>query len=125
MIMIEHDLIRWIVQTLKNEKDTLGEYSYEYATALFMNLSLRSIGKKKCEDPNVNSLISQCVEKIIQVEVLQVFNDLLEHENLQVRTFVNGTLYSLLSRPALKEQAKVIWKYHAEKSYHISTRLWE
>lgn len=91
--MIEHDLIKWIVQTLKNEKDTLGEYSYEYATALFMNLSLRSLGKKKCEDP--------------RIEVLEVFNDLLEHENLQVRTFVNGTLYSLLSRPILKERAKV------------------
>lgn len=55
VIMIEHDLIKWIIQTLKHEKDVLGEYSYEYATALFMNLSLRSMGKKKCEDPKVSS----------------------------------------------------------------------
>ena len=49
-----------------------------------MNLSLRSLGKTKCEDP--------------KEEVLKVLNDLLEHDNLQVRTFVNGSLYSLLSR---------------------------
>ena len=49
-------MIKWIIDILKNEKDTLGEYSYEYATALFMNLSLRSLGKKKCEDPNVNKI---------------------------------------------------------------------
>ena len=52
--MIQNDLIKWIVQVLKNEKDTLTEYSYEYATALFMNLSLRTEGKKKCEELDVN-----------------------------------------------------------------------
>ena len=77
------------MKTLKDEKDTLSEYSNEYATALLMNLSLRSISKIKCEDP--------------QEEVLKVLNDLLEHENMQVRTFVNGTLYSLLSRQVLRE----------------------
>jgi hypothetical protein len=45
MIMIDNDVIRWIVQSLKNEKDSLSEYSYEYATALFMNLSMRQKGK--------------------------------------------------------------------------------
>ena len=49
-----------------------------------MNLSLRNSGKAKCEEESEN--------------VLKVLNDLLEHENMQVRTFVNGTLYSLLSR---------------------------
>lgn len=33
------------------EKDTLSEYSYEYSTALLMNLSLRSDGKTYCENP--------------------------------------------------------------------------
>lgn len=41
MIMIENEIITWIVSMLKNEKDTLSEYSIEYATALFMNLSMR------------------------------------------------------------------------------------
>jgi len=30
---------------LKNEKESLSEYSYEYVTALFMNLSMRQMGK--------------------------------------------------------------------------------
>lgn len=41
IIMINNDVIRWIVQTLEDEKDSLSEYSYEYATALLMNLSMR------------------------------------------------------------------------------------
>lgn len=32
--------------------------------------------------------------------------DHIEHESLQVRTYINGTLYSLLTMPALKEQAR-------------------
>ncbi len=32
--------------------------------------------------------------------------DNIEHENLQVRTYINGTLYSLLTRPQIKEQAR-------------------
>ncbi len=54
--MIKHNLIQWIIRILKNEKEQLSEYSYEYATALFMNLSLRTEGKKKCEEPvNLNA----------------------------------------------------------------------
>jgi len=94
LLMIEQDMIKWIVSTLKNEKDILSEYSYEYATALFMNLSLRSLGKKKCEE--------------LEMEVLKVLNDLLEHESMQVRSFVNGTLYSLLSKSVFKEHAKAL-----------------
>jgi len=90
-IMIGKDIIRWILHALKNEKNSLGEYFYEYATALLMNLSLRSSGKKKCEESDV--------------EVLEILADLLEHDNMQVRSFVNGTLYSLLSSPSFKEQA--------------------
>jgi hypothetical protein len=46
----------------------LSDYSIEYATALLMNLSLRSNGKDKCEDPDI--------------ELLKVLNDLVEHDNL-------------------------------------------
>ncbi|EGR29565.1 hypothetical protein IMG5_153370 [Ichthyophthirius multifiliis] len=92
LIMIENDVIEWIIKKLKYDKNLLSEYSYEYATALFMNLSLRTLGKDKCQQNSV--------------EVLQVLYSLLEHNSQQVRTFVNGTLYSLLSRSVLKEQAK-------------------
>ena len=53
--MIQKDIIKWIIDALKNERNSLGEYFYEYATALLMNLSLRTLGKKKCEDPKVLS----------------------------------------------------------------------
>lgn len=39
------------------EKDTLSEYSYEYSTALLMNLSLRGAGKTKCEENKVKKKI--------------------------------------------------------------------
>jgi len=48
-----------------------------------------------------------------------VLNELLEHENMQVRTFVNGTLYSLFSRATIREQARVYSitrkKFHSDK----------
>jgi len=57
-----------------------------------MNLSLRNAGKDKCEEPNIF--------------LLKVLHDLVEHENLQVRTYVNGTLYSIFTRKKLREEAK-------------------
>ena len=91
-IMIQLDLIKWISAVLRNEADQLTDYSIEYATALLMNLSLRDAGKDKCEEPDI--------------ELLNVLNDLVEHENLQVRTYVNGTLYSIFTRKKLREEAK-------------------
>jgi len=90
LVMINHDLIRWIIETMKSEKGIMSEYSLEYATALFMNLSLRTEGKKKCE------------ERIFVLETLMSY---LQHSNIQVRTFVNGSLYSLFTRKKLRLQA--------------------
>lgn len=90
--MIEMDMIKYIVYILKNELHELSDYTLEYSTALLMNLSLRKIGKDKCEDPSL--------------ELLHVLNELLEHENDQVRTYVNGTLYSIFRRKSLRQQAK-------------------
>ena len=91
-VMIQLDMISWISRVLRQESETLSDYSIEYATALLMNLSLRAAGKDKCEDPNI--------------ELLKVLNELVEHENLQVRTYVNGTLYSIFTRRKLREEAK-------------------
>ena len=65
--MIQLDMIAWISNTLQNEQN-LSDYSIEYATALLMNLSLRSSGKDKCESPDI--------------QLLRVLNSLVEHENL-------------------------------------------
>lgn len=88
--MIQFEVIKWIVETIRDELDQLSDYTLEYATALLMNLSLRAEGKNKCEGIP---------------EVLQVLTELIESENLQVRTHVNGTLYSILTRKSLKLQA--------------------
>lgn len=90
--MIQLNMIKWISTVLKQEGDQLSDYSIEYATALLMNLSLRSSGKDKCEEP--------------EIELLKVLNNLVEHDNLQVRTYVNGTLYSIFTRAKLREEAK-------------------
>lgn len=45
--MIKLDVIKWTVKMLQVESGTLPDYTLEYSTALLMNLSLRSQGKKK------------------------------------------------------------------------------
>jgi hypothetical protein len=89
--MIALDMIDWLGRVLKNELHSISYYSLEYATALLMNLSLRTLGKDKIQGS--------------QIDLLVVLNHLLEHDNTQVRTYVNGTLYSILTRQKLKERA--------------------
>jgi hypothetical protein len=61
-----------------------------------MNLSLRARGKDACEKLPEN------------LKMVKVLSEMMEHENLQVRTHVNGTLYSVLTRSSLKTQANVL-----------------
>lgn len=90
-ILINNDIIKWVVATLINEKDTLSEYALEYLTALLLNLSLRTIGKDKIEE--------------IKFKVLNLLLDLLEHPNENIQCYVNGTLYSIFTRPSVKKLA--------------------
>ena len=48
----------------------------------------------ECEAPSLRLLESLC--------------DILKHENVQVRTYVNGTLYSLLTRQVFKDRAHAL-----------------
>jgi len=91
-MMINLEVINWILVTLKAESENLSDYSLEYTTALLMNLSLRVAGKNKCENQGQ--------------AVLQVLSELVEHENMVVRTHVNGTLYSILTREPLRALAR-------------------
>ena len=59
-----------------------------------MNLSLRSKGKTICENLHSKG-----------ISLIKVLADLMEHENLQVRTHINGTMYSVLTRQTLKDEA--------------------
>merc|ERR1712151_63392 len=67
-----------------------SEFSLEFASALLMNLALRTAGKKKCAE----------------LDTLAVTMNLMEHWNPQIRTHINGTLYSLLSENTFREQAR-------------------
>lgn len=48
IFMIDNNIIRWIVQTIKLERDDLSEYSLQILTALLMNMTLKKQGKEKC-----------------------------------------------------------------------------
>ena len=71
--MIDLNIIKWITSTLKNEKNTLSEYSFEYITALFMNLSLRSLGKQKCEELGVSRMFLFILTNLLKVGSVKSF----------------------------------------------------
>ncbi|XP_056615194.1 lisH domain-containing protein ARMC9 isoform X2 [Triplophysa dalaica] len=89
--MIRDGLIGWLVKEL-HDSDCLSDYTLEYAISLLMNLCLRTQGKKKC---------AQEAE-----QVLKVLTELLGHENHEIRYYVNGALYSILSMPEIREEAR-------------------
>ncbi|CAN9500969.1 unnamed protein product [Ophioblennius macclurei] len=89
--MIEDDLISWLVDELQ-DSDCLSDNTLEYSAALLLNLCLRTKGRRKCADDAKH--------------VLKVLTDLLGHENHQIRSFVNGTLYSIFCVPSVREEAK-------------------
>ena len=87
-IMIELRVIEWLVMVL-NRFEELSEYSLEYSSALLMNLSLRTTGKDVCE----------------RLDILSLLANLIGHENPNLRTYINGTLYSIFTRQSLKQKA--------------------
>ncbi|XP_051550406.1 lisH domain-containing protein ARMC9 isoform X2 [Myxocyprinus asiaticus] len=89
--MIRDGLIGWLVKEL-HDSDCLSDYTLEYAISLLMNLCLRTQGKKKCTEE--------------AKQVLKVLTELLGHENHEIRYYVNGALYSILSMPEIREEAK-------------------
>lgn len=91
--MIQDGLIFWLIDLLK-EPDCLSDYTLEYSVALLMNLCLRSAGKNMCA--KVAGLM------------LKVLSDLLGHENHEIQPYVNGALYSILSIPSIREEARAM-----------------
>ncbi|XP_063965365.1 lisH domain-containing protein ARMC9-like isoform X3 [Lytechinus pictus] len=89
--MIEGGIIKWLVKVLE-DSDSLSDYTLEYSIALLMNLCLRTTGKRKCVED--------------KAQILNVISDLLGHEDNEIRPYVNGTLYSILSVPDIREEAK-------------------
>lgn len=91
--MIAMGLVEWTVGVLGWQGEGQGspsEFSLEFGSAMLMNLALRSAGKRKCTE----------------LDTLTVALNLMEHWNPQIRTHINGTLYSLLSVPTFRARAR-------------------
>lgn len=92
--LIELDVINWITNVFIVESGDLSDYTLEYGLALLMNLSLRSCGRDKCEK--------------VSEKLLKVMISYMKSESIQVRTCINGTLYSLLKRKKIKTEARTL-----------------
>lgn len=92
--IIELGIVEWVVGVLGWQGEAIhgapSEFSLEFGSALLMNLALRTAGKRKCAD----------------LDVLSVAFSLVEHWNPQIRTHINGTLYSLLALPSFRASAR-------------------
>ncbi|CAK9015360.1 LisH domain-containing protein ARMC9 (Armadillo repeat-containing protein 9) [Durusdinium trenchii] len=66
------------------------DFSIEFTSALLMNLTLRSAGRKRCAELGAYAILV----------------GLIEHPNAQVRTHINGTLYTLLGVKAIRSEAQ-------------------
>ena len=92
LIMIKSGLVDTCFRILDKEKNSLCAYSLDYFTALLMNLCLRKEGREACENIDLN--------------IFEVLDSLLQFESNQVRTFVNGILFSILTSPKLKQKIR-------------------
>ncbi|XP_034035889.1 lisH domain-containing protein ARMC9 isoform X2 [Thalassophryne amazonica] len=112
--MIEDDLIDWLVGELQ-DTDCMNDSTLMYAVALLLNLCLRTKGKKKCAKNAKH--------------VLKVLTDLLGHDNHEIQPYVNGALYSILSIPSVRQEAKemgveeILQCYITDKNPDISRQI--
>ncbi|CAM9671746.1 unnamed protein product, partial [Chrysoparadoxa australica] len=99
-VMIKCGILPWLAETLHAHtcgdatqgSNHLSDFTMEYATALLMNISLRPEGKVPIEEATP--------------DLMQVISNLLESPNQMVRQYVNGALYSMLSRATMRERAR-------------------
>ncbi|GIL89185.1 hypothetical protein Vretifemale_16989 [Volvox reticuliferus] len=88
--MIREGMVEWVVDFLQ-DLSTVSPTAVEYGTALLMNLCLRSAGRAAATG--------------YAVPLLSLCESLLDCSNDQVHTYINGTLYSIFSRAAIREAA--------------------
>ncbi|KAI8895879.1 hypothetical protein BC833DRAFT_599755 [Globomyces pollinis-pini] len=93
-MMNETKMFSFLCKLFEEENETLSEYSIEYGSALCMNLCLRTSGRREaCQDPE---------------RTLSVLTNLMDHSNIQVKTYVNGCLYSLFADANMRAHAHSI-----------------
>ncbi|KAJ3087385.1 LisH domain-containing protein armc9 [Quaeritorhiza haematococci] len=86
------NLIPFLQFDLLASASSLSDYTLEYATALLNNLCLRTIGKRVVRDTDPAGLMRLLV-------------GLFENGSVQVKTYVNGILYNLLTEPSMRDAA--------------------
>jgi len=94
--LIELKVVEWIIDLLQTQTE-FDRFTLEYTTALLMNLVLRSKGKKIAQDPKLQSL--------------KTLLPLLAVDSYEIRTHVNGTLFSVLTSKIMRQEAKVYFSY--------------
>ena len=98
--------------------EPLSDYNAEYGAALLMNLSLLPQGKRAAEkmlrlgrgsgaaEDEKNNGVEE--EEEDPEDILEIVSLLLQSPNPQVRTYANGTLYSLLQRETIRGSAQAL-----------------
>jgi LisH domain-containing protein ARMC9 len=92
-LMIRENLIEKIFDILRDYK-TLSPFNLDYYTALLMNLCLRKEGIERFDNLGEN--------------VLDIVKGLLSMGGGNVRTFINGVLYSVLKGKKVKKNDWVV-----------------
>ena len=78
---------------MRLERDELSEVSLQYLTALLMNMTLKRAGQERCEKEHI----------------LQLLVDLLELNSDEIKTYVCGSIYSLMCSANNQAGGKAYW----------------
>lgn len=90
--MIKYDMIKIIVEILENKREVINPQFLEFSVALLVNILLHKDGPKKAEE--------------IKGEIILALINLIESDNINVRSFVHASLYPLLSHKSFRDKAK-------------------
>lgn len=90
--MIRFDMIKIIVGKIERERETLPAHYLEYLVALLINILLHKEGPRKAEE--------------IKGQIMMTLINLIECDNMSIRSLIHGSLYPLLCHRAFREKAK-------------------
>ena len=79
----------------KKQLHILTDNALEYCTALLMTLRLRTAGRKRAADHGPSKL-------------LNIMGELLTHDDIEVRPYTNGILYTMLQDHRVWDEAQRI-----------------
>lgn len=87
--IINLDVIELVINIIRSEYQTIGDYSLECSMAMLMNLSLRTIGKQKMEE--------------VHTVLVPLLKGILLSGNGQIIIYAIGILFSITNNQTIKE----------------------